>query len=149
MRGDAFDNIGIFFRHTKSQQRGAAKKFRRAIFSNPYEWFIDFPFLLGLYCSTAFMEDQKTGFALFPGTPGATAARMGRALRQVLKEHEAEVLAMVYDSIRDLGLHSIRKGASSYLASLPWGTFPNQYMPSRRVEYGSCERHLLAPYASW
>jgi hypothetical protein len=42
----------------------------------------------------------------------------------VLKEHEQEVLNMGYDSIDDIGVHSIRKGAASYLASLPGGPPP-------------------------
>jgi hypothetical protein len=46
---------------------------------------------------------------------------MSSILQRVLKEHEQEVLAMGYDSIKDIGLHSIRKGAASYLASLPGG----------------------------
>jgi hypothetical protein len=45
-------------------------------------------------------------------------------LRKVLKEHEDEVINMGYNSVNDIGLHSARKGASLYLASLPGGAQP-------------------------
>jgi hypothetical protein len=39
-------------------------------------------------------------------------------------EHKSEVLTLGYDSIHELGLHSIRKGISTYFASLPDGPSP-------------------------
>ncbi len=40
------------------------------------------------------------------------------------KENEEEVLRMGYNSIDDIGLHSTRKGAASYLALIPGGPLP-------------------------
>jgi hypothetical protein len=45
-------------------------------------------------------------------------------LKKVLKENEQEVLLMGYDSVTNIGLHSIRKGVSTYLASLPGSPSP-------------------------
>jgi hypothetical protein len=42
----------------------------------------------------------------------------------LLREHKDEVLAMGYDSIAELGLHSIWKGVCTYMASLPGGPPP-------------------------
>jgi hypothetical protein len=52
---------------------------------------------------------------------------MSTTLFQVLKKHKQEVLNMGYNSIKDIGIHSIRKGAASYLASLPGGPTLLQY----------------------
>jgi hypothetical protein len=41
-----------------------------------------------------------------------------------LKENKQEVLSMGYDSVDDIGLHSIPKGISTYVASLPGGPSP-------------------------
>ena len=49
---------------------------------------------------------------------------MGNLLKKVLREHEQEVLAMGYDSIDEIGVHSVRKGVSTYLASMPGGPAP-------------------------
>ena len=46
---------------------------------------------------------------------------MGNLLKKVLREHKEEVLSMGYDSIDEIGLHSVRKGVSTYLASMPGG----------------------------
>jgi hypothetical protein len=52
------------------------------------------------------------------------ALRISSILQKVLKEHKQVVLIMGYNSINDIGLHSIWQGPASYLASLPGGPPP-------------------------
>ena len=124
MSWTAFDCMHINFRHTKTEHHGQAKRRKRAVYSNSFEHYIDVPFLLGLYLATSFGEEQRRGMKLFPGSSNSQKQRAGDLLRRCLKEHEGEVLGMGYDSITDIGLHLIRKGVSTYLASLPGGPSP-------------------------
>jgi hypothetical protein len=119
-----FDALHVRFRHTKTQKHGEAKRHKRACYSNPFKAEIDLPFVLGLYLATAFNTQQKRGMRLFPGGHKSQSARMGNLLKKVLQQHAAEVIAMGYDSIEEIGLHSIRKGVSTYLASMPGGPAP-------------------------
>jgi hypothetical protein len=119
-----FDAMKVNFKHTKTQQHGEGKRQKRAVFSNPYEFYIDIPFLLGLYLACCFSDKQSRGRKLFPGSAKSQSERASAILKRVLKEHEAEVLSMGFDSIDDIGIHSCRKGASSHLASLPGGPPP-------------------------
>jgi hypothetical protein len=124
LKWNVFDALTVNFKHTKTDQHGDAKRKRRHIFSNILEHYIDLPFLMGLYFSTCFSFGQTRGRRLFPGGSKSQAKRISTILSKVLREHEQEVLNMGYDSIRDIGIHSIRKGAASYLASLPGGPSP-------------------------
>jgi hypothetical protein len=119
-----FDAMKVNFKHTKTQQHGEAKRQKRAVFSNPFEYYIDIPFLFGLYLACCFSNGQSRGRKLFPGSSKSQSARASAILKMVLKEHEQEVLSMGYDSIDDIGIHSVRKGASTHLASLPGGPPP-------------------------
>jgi hypothetical protein len=98
---------------------------KRHLFPNAFEHYIDLPFLTGLYFSCCFMFAQTRGRRLFPGGSKIQAKRISAILQKVLKEHyEEEVLNMGYDSINDISVYSTRKGAASYLASLPGGPPP-------------------------
>lgn len=116
----------IRFRHTKTQQHGEAKRHRRACYSNPFNWEMDLPLLLALYLATGFNTPQGRGKRLFPGGGKSQSARIGALMKMCLEEHKEEVLMMGYDSllVDKIGLHSIRKGVSTYLASLPGGPPP-------------------------
>jgi hypothetical protein len=85
---------------------------------------VDRIFTLALYLSTAFTKKQSRGRKLFLGSASSQSGRAADILKRVLKENEDKVLQMGYDSLDDIGLHSIRKGAASYLASLPGGPSP-------------------------
>jgi hypothetical protein len=60
----------------------------------------------------------------FPGGSGSQAKRIDTILSKVLKENEQEVINMGYNLINDIGVHSIWKGAASYLMLLPGGPSP-------------------------
>jgi hypothetical protein len=89
-----------------------------------FEYYIDLPFLLGLYLGCCFTFGQTRGRRLFPGGSKSQSKRISEILKKVLAEHEDEVKGMGYDSVNDIGVHSIRKGAASFLASLPGGPPP-------------------------
>lgn len=116
-----FDAMHIRFRQTKSQQHGQARRYKRACYSNPFEWYIDLPLLLGLYFATNFNTIQSRGLRLFPGGSKSQSARVTDHFKRLLREHKDEIIAMGYDNIDELGLHSIRKGVTTYLMSLPGG----------------------------
>jgi hypothetical protein len=124
LKWSVFDALQVNFKHTKVDQRGDTKQKKQHLFSNVFEYYIDLPFLMGLYFATCFTFAQTRGRRLFPGGSKSQAKRISDILQRVLKEHEQEVLNMGYDSIKDIGVHSIRKGAASYLASLPGGPPP-------------------------
>jgi hypothetical protein len=120
-----FDALQVNFKHTKVDQRGDTKRKKRHLFSNVFEHCINLPFLLGLYFACCFTFVQTRGRQRFPGGSKSQAKRVSSILQKVLKAHEPEVLAMGYDTVNDIGVHSsIRKGAASYLASLPGGPPP-------------------------
>ena len=124
MQWTYFDALHVRFRHTKTQKHGEARRHKRACYSNPFRVHVDLPFVLGLYLATAFNSQQKRGMRLFPGGHKSQSARMGNLLKRALQEHKAEVLVMGYNTIDEIGLHSVRKGVSTYLASMPGGPAP-------------------------
>jgi hypothetical protein len=119
-----FDAMQINFKHTKTDVTGKQKRAKRNLYPNVHEPDIDFTFLLGLYLSCCFTTSQEVGHRLFSGSSEGTAKRVSRKLREVLELHRDEVIAMGYSDISDIGLHSLRKGAASYLGSLPGGPSP-------------------------
>jgi hypothetical protein len=101
-------------------QRGDSKRKKRHLFSNVFEYYIDLPFLMGLYFGCCFTFGQTIrGRRLFPGGSKSQAKRISAILKKVLAEHKEEVSNMGYDSVDNIVVHSIRKGTASFLASLP------------------------------
>jgi hypothetical protein len=115
----SFDSFQVYFSHTKTDQTGEHSRYPRHIFSNPNNCRVCPVFALALYFSCCFggKKPNVDGF-LFPGSK--QEVRFGEMLRKVLRDHKDEVMVMGYD-VDDLGTHSIRKGASTYLTSLPGG----------------------------
>jgi hypothetical protein len=124
LKWNVFDALTVNFKRTKTDQKGDQKRKKRHVFSNSLEYYINLPFLLGLYLSSCFNYEQTRGRWLFPGGSLNQAKRISSILSKVLKEHEQQVLNMGYDSITDIGVHLIWKGVASYLASLPGGPSP-------------------------
>jgi hypothetical protein len=54
-----FDAMHIRFHHTKAQHHGEARQEKRTCYSNPFEWYIDLPLLIGLYLATNFNTSQR------------------------------------------------------------------------------------------
>jgi hypothetical protein len=116
-----FDAMHVRFCHTKTQQHGEARQEKRACYSNHFEWYIDLPLLMGLYLAKCF-SSQRRGLKLYPGGAKNQSSYVVNHFKKLLREHKDEALAMGYDSIAELGLHSIQKGVCTYMASLPGGS---------------------------
>jgi hypothetical protein len=71
-----------------------------------------------MHLQSCFNTKQEAGGLLFPGS--GQDARFSVILAKVLWSKKREVELMGFN-VDDLGTHSIRKGAVSYLASLPGG----------------------------
>jgi hypothetical protein len=56
-----FNALQVNFKHTKVDQPGDTKRKKRHLFSNVYEYYIDLPFLMGLYFSCCFNFAQSRG----------------------------------------------------------------------------------------
>ena len=129
MSWQILDCMHVRFRHTKTQQHGEARRHKRACYSNPFNWELDLPLLLGLYLGTSFNDAQSPGKRLFPGSGLSQAQRVSNLLDKLLLQHKDEALAMGYDSTSEIGLHSIRKGASARVALMPGGPPPAALHP--------------------
>jgi hypothetical protein len=111
-----FDCFQILFAHSKTDQTGDESNYPRHIFGNPTEPLICPILSLAMYFTTCFSCQVSKHDYLFPGSK--QEVRFNKALNKVLKEHELEVNALGYE-ISSIGSHLIRKGAFSYLSSLP------------------------------
>jgi len=78
-----FDAMHVRFRHTKTQQHGEARRQKRACYSNPFEWYIDLPLLMGLYFATNFNTSQRRGMKLFPGRAKNQSARVSQLFKKL------------------------------------------------------------------
>jgi hypothetical protein len=61
LKWNVFDALMVNFKHTKTGQQGDQKQKKRHIFSNTLEYYIDLPFLMGLYLSSCFSFGQTRG----------------------------------------------------------------------------------------
>lgn len=114
-----FDCLTITFAHSKTDQTGEESKYPRHIFANPVDPIVCPVLSLAFYMTACFESVSATDSCLlFPG--GQQESRFSRILKNILNEHKAEVNAFGFE-VDEIGTHSIRKGASSYLTSLPGG----------------------------
>jgi hypothetical protein len=116
-----FDALSISFAHSKTDQLGEESKYVRHVYANPTEPIVCPVLSLGVYFTSCFNFIQNPDGYLFPGS--FQSRRFGKILAGVLANHEAEVNDLGF-TLNDIGTHSIRKGAVSYLSSLPGGPPP-------------------------
>lgn len=114
----SFDSYAIVFGHSKTDQLGDESKCLRHIYANPHIPLICPVLAIGCYFSSCFNTVQSDNCYLFPGKD--QAKRFGKIISAVLKRNRNLVSELGF-SLSDLGTHSIRKGAVSYLSSLPGG----------------------------
>ena len=113
-----FDAYEKFFAHTKTDQTGKEAKYSRHVYANPMEPLVC-PFLtLAFYFSCCLNMQPTANEFIFPGND--QYQRYSKQLYHVLHEHVDEVRLLGFE-VADISTHSIRKGAISYLASLPGG----------------------------
>jgi len=113
-----FDAFQVFFEHSKTDQLGEESKYPRHLYANPLEPSICPVMSLTLYFSSCFNCPVTLDSYLFPGRD--QEERFSKIMKRVLLTHEKEVAELGND-IRLIGTHSIRKGAVSYMASVPGG----------------------------
>lgn len=118
MQWTTFDALEIHFSHTKGDQLGDEAQFSRHVFANSSDPLTSPIFALACYFSCCFNSEQTANNYLFPGT--RQLDRFSSLLERMLNEKRDE-LALLGFSPKDIGTHSIRKGAISFLASLPGG----------------------------
>lgn len=114
----SFDAFAISFAHSKTDQLGEEAKYLRHMYANPNTPLICPVLALSIYLSSSFNTLQGNADYLFPGKD--QSCRFSTILTNVLKQKTDEVCLLGF-VVSDLGTHSIRKGAVSYLASLPGG----------------------------
>ena len=114
----SFDCFEVFFGHMKTDQTGEDAKYPRHIYANSHDPLVCPVFALAVYFSCCFDTPQEPDGQLFPGSD--QHQRFSKMLARCIVDHQEEVLALGF-SPKDLGTHSIRKGAISYLASLVGG----------------------------
>ena len=113
-----FDCLGITFGHTKVDQFGDDSAHLRHIYSNPHDPLVCPVLALAMFFTSCLAGPQTNASQLFEGT--LQDDRFGTLLSKVLAEHLSELHDLGYTP-NDLGTHSIRKGAVSYVSSLPGG----------------------------
>jgi hypothetical protein len=114
------DCLRVQFRQQKGDQLGLTARYPRHIYANPGNPMASPIFALGLYFLSFGVPLQPTS-KLFPGRN--QYKRFGRLLKEMLEEHSDEVRAFGFE-VSDIGTHSIRKGATTYLSSQPGGPAP-------------------------
>jgi hypothetical protein len=114
----SFDAYAISFAHSKTDQLGEEAKYLRHLYANPITPLICPVMALGMYLSSCFNTMQGNADFLFPGKDQSN--RFSTIFTKCLKQNEHAVNQLGF-IVGDLGTHSIRKGAVSYLASLPGG----------------------------
>ena len=116
-----FDCFQVHFAHSKTDPQGDDRSYPRHIFSNPSDPLVCPLLSLAMYFSSCFAGmNVATEDYLFPGAK--QEHRFAKLLHRILQENSKEVNALGY-SVNQLGTHSIRKGASSFLTSMPGKNF--------------------------
>jgi hypothetical protein len=108
------DCFGLSFSHVKNDQDGSRNFHPRHIYANPDSYLLCcvtavFEYLL---CFPGLFKDEHS--MLFPGP--SQEERFSDNLQRVLEKHKEELLDLGYVP-SDIGVHSIRKGASTYASS--------------------------------
>ena len=116
--GSTFDAFEIFFAHTKTDQTGEEAKYSRHLYANPHCPVVCPVLALAMYFTCSFNTPQCGNNYLFPGDD--QCQHFSVQLRRVLQEHRDEVSLLGADP-SEIGTHLIRKGAVTYLASIPGG----------------------------
>jgi len=113
-----FDSFQVYFQHSKTDQLGEEAKYPRHIYANPFSPSICPVLALTLYFSACFNCPLNPDSYLFPGKD--QEHRFSRLLTRLLDVHEGDLQTFGY-ARNEIGTHSIRKGAVSYLSATPGG----------------------------
>jgi hypothetical protein len=105
------DAMSIKFAHTKKDMEGLDGGHKRHIYANP-----NMPEICAILSTSRYLIQfpESMSGRLFPGSSQYDRFRKG--LKHLLKKHKEEVLRMGVDP-DSIGVHSIRKGAATYVCS--------------------------------
>ena len=113
-----FDAFEIYFAHMKMDQTGDEAKYSHHLYSNPCCPFICPVLPLVFYFSCCCNLPQNGQSWLCPGQD--QYQWFSEMLSHLIQDHEAEVYELGVNP-KMIGTHSIRKGAVTYMLSLPGG----------------------------
>ena len=108
------DALAIFFAHMKNDQCGERKRDPRHIYANPLDPVVCPILALSMYF-TIFSVSGKKDTALFPGE--SQYNRFSTYLCNIMEKHRMAIKNDFGICVDDIGVHSIRKGAASYISS--------------------------------
>ena len=108
------DSLAIFFAHMKNDQIGERKRDPRHIYANPIDPIVCPILALGIYFIVFPLAGSKDT-SLFPGTN--QYIRFTKYFHSVLERHEEKWIDLFGCEITGIGVHSIRKGAATYVSS--------------------------------
>ena len=108
------DCLAIYFAHMKNDQSGDRKRDPRHIYANPVNPVVCSLTALGTYLNTNCLSGTKST-ALFPCT--CQYDMFAKILKGFLCKHRCEFAKDFGINVDDIGVHSIRKGAATYVSS--------------------------------
>ena len=134
------DSLGVYFAHQKNDQCGEKKRDPRHVYANSIDPVVCPILALGAYLSTHTITGVRDS-KLFPGTN--QYFRFSRSLSEILKKNEADLKKNVGVDVRNIGVHSIRKGASSYVSGGSTCAPPLRLRPISELvgQWGECKTH--------
>ena len=113
-----FDVFEIYFAHTKMDQTGDEAKYSHHLYANPCCPLICPVLSLAFYFSCCCNLPQSGESRLFPGWD--QYQRFSEMLTCLIRDHKAELSELGVNP-KMIGMHSIKKGAVTYMSSLPGG----------------------------
>lgn len=115
-----FDCYSVTFSHSKTDQVGDDARYPRHIFENHVDPLICPVLALSFHlsCCFGYFTVVDDSLIIFQGPEQEKS--FSRMFNKILADNVDEVRAMGYE-VSDLGTHSIRKGAATYLTSIPGG----------------------------
>ena len=106
------DSLQIYFAHMKNDQTGERPRDPRHVYANPYN-----PAICPILTLITYLlvTPPSADTALFPGTQQYN--RYNKYLRALLERKREYIMRNYGIDVSDIGAHSARKGASTYLTS--------------------------------
>jgi hypothetical protein len=112
------DAIGVPFAHEKGNQLGQdrTKRLPRHCYANPLDWRADYMSANFDYLAVFPELLKDPNGLLFPGSADQQASTFAKYLKTILLEYEEELKEYGF-SLDDIGVHSWRKGANTFMNS--------------------------------
>lgn len=114
----SFDAFSIHFSQSKTDQLGEEAKYPRHLYANPVAPLVCPVLAVAMYLTSCFDNNDIPANLFFPGA--TQDARFAHLVQRAVDEKWEHISQMGYRR-GEIGTHSIRKGAVSYMSSLPGG----------------------------